>query len=141
MCLTEVKKFKPAKVGYQVKRKGKHGRYQSVYFFIRGGLEIGGTYYAKRETAGGRHDTYLSGFHVFHELNDAKAYQKSSHCWRNGKYHFDSVIIKVKIAGRKTTGLQKFWSRIAEEKGLVGKRVKAKVTVCSIMTVLEEISK
>ncbi len=135
MCLSEKKRFKPVKEGYQVKRKLGKGRYQSIYFSVRGGLEIGITYIAKRRTAGA-YDRYLSGFHVFHNLKDAEAYRESSHCRRNGNYSFKSVIIKVKAGGRKITGLQKFWSGIQD-----GVFIRAKITVCSKMTVLEEISK
>jgi hypothetical protein len=135
MCLSVKEKFTPAKEGYQVKLKPLMSTdgYQSIYFHVRGGMRIGETHKAKRRrTSGG----YMSGFHVFHSLKDAKGYQSSAHCAR-----VTTVIVKVKTGGSKITGIQKFWSNCSPRRTPKSRYIRAKVTVCSKMTILYEIPK
>jgi len=142
MCLSELKVFEPADYGYQVKRKDPiNGTYEGIYFKNVRRMEKGVCYKAIRSkveflTKG----YYHTGFHVFHDLENAREYQNSINCeW------LSTFIVRVKTGGIRVTGIQRFTTALREEDPYdydPFRRVydvHAKVTVCSEMTILEEV--
>lgn len=151
MCLHKLEEFPPIDKGYQVKLKAKTG-YTSVYYHNLEIQEIGKEYKAATdkmiETNYRLHNgfpLYVSGFHVFHELDDAKLFEKHiDDCFRRNSHdyfglthpslsrEYNSTIVKVKCGGRKITG----WEYI----GFMTKRIdKFKVTVCEKIKLLREV--
>lgn len=134
MCLSRLEKFTPVKTGYQVKHKDAANlgsvRYDAVFYRRLPGQQLGGTYEAIEKMIDvkalrGR-VRYMSGFHVFHRLSDARRYRDVL------EPHQKFVVVKVKLSGDTTTGLQVFTA------GKLGGR-KFRVTVCSEITLLHEV--
>jgi hypothetical protein len=74
---------------------------------------------------------YTSGFHVFHKLSDARLY-------RDSRGHTSRVIVKVKLSGKRTTGIQRFdYHELSSRRHW--KTIFAKVTVCAKITLLKEV--
>lgn len=155
MCLNNLEDFTPARVGYQVKHKS-GSTYSSLFFHADADGELGIEYTAKPAKVwaksrpkhlgsvhilSGSHGIskairdhcYIAGFHVFHKLEDARAYRK--------EYMYDDkgyAIVKVKCAGKKRTGIQRFmhWGRGTKDT----RQISAHVTVCEQITILKEVS-
>lgn len=134
MCLSKLEDFTPAKVGYQVKHKNTANLdsviYDAVFYRRIPGQQLGGTYEARRTLLNTKTHRgklcYVSGFHVFHRLSDARKYRDVL------EPHQKFVVVKVKTGGEKTTGLQIFTA------GKLG-GAKYKVTVCNEVTLLHEV--
>jgi hypothetical protein len=146
MCLTDLEKFWPAKVGYQVKRNavGLAGAFLSIYQGHQM-YYLGKTYIAKELPTWtespiykpSRH--YKSGFHVFHKLSDAEKYMFKLGV-RDRRFYAATpgalCIVKVECKGIKITGRQNFEYYKFEENNVEARTVDAKVTVCSKIKLL-----
>lgn len=138
MCLMSLEKFAPARNGYQVKQISRwNGKLTGIFFSTVDGMEVGETYKARRidiyATVGKElwGDPYKSGFHVFHKLSDAKKYKKYIEM---DNFNRDFVIVRVGTGGKKTTGIQKFYTGSGPKDS-----VEARVTVSEYITIFEEV--
>jgi hypothetical protein len=146
MCLNRLRNFQPCNIGYQVKMKTSTGRYGAIYRHDlfnkvltpsntdkRTRLVIGETYKAHSRMMGEYNHRYISGFHVFHDLEDARAFKKRLEFMQDARH---LTIVKVKAEGKKTTGIQEV---VVKHKNGKFSTKNCRVTVSAVMTILNEV--